>query len=226
MAIETITAPLTAQQARELTDEVRSDVANLWLKVLILYEGAAHAALDYPSWHEYWETEFGGEGSRGNQYITAGRVCRVLARAGLPLPTNDATARALSPVMRSQPEKVVEIWKVALEESGGKPTGVQVKRLAEPFRQKKQRHLPRSADGRTIRAMRHGVGGNLRDARTCVGEAHAAIAAALATRPADTLVRDWISQAQAIAEEVDLIVAKLAAANFANAIVQGADSSE
>jgi hypothetical protein len=51
--------PLTAQEARELTDEVKAVAAGLWRRLLRLYEGGAHTALGYASWHAYCAVEFG-----------------------------------------------------------------------------------------------------------------------------------------------------------------------
>jgi hypothetical protein len=39
---------LTAIEARRLTDEVKADAQRLWAKLLCLYQGGAHTALDIP----------------------------------------------------------------------------------------------------------------------------------------------------------------------------------
>ena len=50
MAMERAERPLSREQARALTDEVKADVIALWVKLLTLYEGGAHTALGYASW--------------------------------------------------------------------------------------------------------------------------------------------------------------------------------
>jgi hypothetical protein len=133
------TAPaLTQDEARRLTDEVREDVRTLWAKVLDLYERGAHLALDYPNWGAYWEAEFGQSRGRGEQLVRAGRVTRELERASLPLPTNDLVARQLAPLLRSNAERLPELWSQAIEASDGKPTARQVRELVEPYRVKRQ----------------------------------------------------------------------------------------
>jgi hypothetical protein len=204
-----ITAPLTPEQARELTEEVRNDIANLWLKVLMLFEGAAHAALDYESWREYWEAEFGTNGTRGEQYIRAGRVCRALAHHGLQLPGNDATARALTPILRTAPGELPDVWRKALEESDGKPTGAQVRKLAEPYRETRPTKVERSADGRSIRRLRNAVGGRVRDVHNELEAANKAVEAALLTCPPDTLVRDWLHHAEEAMRELETLTEAL-----------------
>lgn len=213
MAIEpttttTITAPLTREQARELTDEVKSDVSTLWMKVLTLYEGAAHVALDYESWREYWEVEFGSSGTRGEQMLRSGRVARALERHQLPLPTSDAIARALTPVLRYAPDELPKVWNQALKESGGNPTGVQVRKLTDPFRKGKQgaRREETTADGRSIRRLRGAVGAKLHYAHRDLILIQEAVPNALRTSPPQTMVQDWITEAEKCKGDLDKII--------------------
>lgn len=46
-------------EARRLTDQVKRDAQALWRKLIELYEGGAHTALNYTNWHEYCKAEFG-----------------------------------------------------------------------------------------------------------------------------------------------------------------------
>lgn len=130
MTPDEVLAPvLTREQARTLTDEVKADAQALWTRVLELYEGGAHLALDYASWRSYWETEFGGDGSRGDQFVRAGRVVRQLNPGeNFPLPANDAVARELTPLL-GRPVELERAWRTAVEIAEGQPTAAQVREL-------------------------------------------------------------------------------------------------
>lgn len=71
--------PLSANEARRITDEVKADAAALWTKLLRLYGGEAHIALGHTSWGAYFEQEFGQKKSRGYQLLESGRVLRALS---------------------------------------------------------------------------------------------------------------------------------------------------
>ena len=49
---------LGPSEARRLTDQVKRDAKALWRKLGELYNGGAHTALGYSSWHAYCEAEF------------------------------------------------------------------------------------------------------------------------------------------------------------------------
>lgn len=49
---------LTVEDARRLTDDIRSAMEMIWEKVRIAYVGRAWAALDYASWEDYCTAEF------------------------------------------------------------------------------------------------------------------------------------------------------------------------
>lgn len=51
---------LTADEARELVDGIKSRVADVWRSVTIAYTGRAWLALGYRTWDEMCETEFDG----------------------------------------------------------------------------------------------------------------------------------------------------------------------
>lgn len=196
-------ARFSAEEARELTEQVRREASTLWLRVLELYEGGAHIALGYGSWRRYWEGEFGGSGARGEQMIRAGRVARALVEAGLPLPANDTTARQLVPVLNRAPEDLPAIWQRAVD-AHGQPTGRQVRDLVEPYRKQPDRapHSTRNdpADyerrGYT-RRTRGVVAHALEQARGAAELVRAGLVDALLTDPEPERVHDWLEQAQA-----------------------------
>lgn len=115
---------LSETQARELTDEVKSDAEALWRKLVELYEGEAHLALGYTSWGAYFETEFGGSRARAYQLLEAGRVLEAVQNFGLK-PANDHQARELAPLLK-QPEVLREAWSEVIEENP-EPTAADVR---------------------------------------------------------------------------------------------------
>jgi hypothetical protein len=50
---------LSVEQARTLTDQIAFGLGGMWQLVKQAYEGRAWVALDYPSWDEYCDNEFG-----------------------------------------------------------------------------------------------------------------------------------------------------------------------
>jgi hypothetical protein len=153
-------AQMSRDEALAATDEVRHDFGVLWNKVLDLYERGAHIALNYSSWGEYWSTEFGVSGARGEQLVRAGRVARELERAGLPLPANDLTARQLLPVLRSAPDELAPLWQRALDQHG-KPNARQVQAMVAPYRRARQHGRECSADAACADEARPQRGGAL-----------------------------------------------------------------
>jgi hypothetical protein len=90
-------------EARQLTDEVKRDAEALWRKLLRLYQGQAHLALGYVSWHAYCDAEFGFGQSRSYQLLDAGRVLDVLDSTTVEWrPANEAQARELVPLLADE----------------------------------------------------------------------------------------------------------------------------
>jgi hypothetical protein len=118
---------LSAESARVLTDEVKSDAATLWAKLLRLYEGGAHKALGYPSWGNYYEAEFGQSGRQGYQILEAARVSAALSETHFTETPSQNAARELVPVLKEDPEHVGEVWAEVIEEHGPEPTAAQVR---------------------------------------------------------------------------------------------------
>jgi hypothetical protein len=194
-------AQMSRDEALAATDEVRHDFGVLWNKVLDLYERGAHIALNYSSWGEYWSTEFGVSGARGEQLVRAGRVARELERAGLPLPANDLTARQLLPVLRSAPDELAPLWQRALDQHG-KPNARQVQAMVAPYRQTRDSTGADEAQTRRsqTKRARNVVTHSLDAARTAAEAASAGLEAALATEPTDKLRDEWAHDARHCAQ--------------------------
>lgn len=203
---------MTEAEARDATDRVLHDFGLLWNKVLDLYERGAHIALGYPTWGHYWEGEFAMSPARGEQLVRAGRVARELERAGLPLPRNDLTARALAPVLRSHPDKLPELWGRAVQQHGV-PNARQVKAIVEPFRRTHGGRARASRDSITQAASTRRKRGALRRALDdAVGAAEAALASvddALATGPETEMAAEWREMAKLCSQRMMELMRKL-----------------
>jgi hypothetical protein len=114
-------------EARRLTDGVKRDAQALWRKLIELYEGGAHTALNYPSWAEYCKAEFGFGRSHSYQLLDAGRVA-----GAIPQLRTEAQARELVPVLRQEDEEaVVDLWCELREEYGEQLTAEKVRAAVE-----------------------------------------------------------------------------------------------
>jgi hypothetical protein len=115
-------------EARLLTDEVKDDAANLWAKLLRLYQGGAHIALGYSSWGAYYEAEFGQSGRQGYRLLEAAKVVAELPSDQL---VTESVARELAPVLREDPEQVGEVWDEAVDRFGEQPTAAEVRTVVQ-----------------------------------------------------------------------------------------------
>lgn len=215
MAVQTGAEPvirpaLTEQEARQLTDAVKRDLAATWVNCLDLYEGQAHLALGYGSWRAYWEAEFGQSGTRGEQLVRAGRVARALTEAGMKPPANDTVARQLLPVLRKEPERLPDIWAQALEMGAGRPSGREVQELVETI-QPTERSAAVSQRGLT-RRTRNTVGAALKRAHVSADAAAEALDQALATDPGMERLVGWLLHAEEALEALEDVIARLEAA--------------
>lgn len=102
-------APLSAEAARSLTDEVKRDAEALWFKLVELYEGKAWKALGHNSWGDYFKVEFGQSRRRGYELLTAGKVLGELSAEFRTLPKNEGQANELAPLLR-EPEQLRDAW--------------------------------------------------------------------------------------------------------------------
>jgi len=72
------TTPLSAVDAREITDRIRGRLSDLKQDVLTAYEGRVHIALGYPSWEMYVAQELGVERAYTYKLMHAARAERRL----------------------------------------------------------------------------------------------------------------------------------------------------
>jgi hypothetical protein len=122
---------LGPSEARRLTDEIKRDTEALWQKLVELYEGGAHTALGYSSWHAYCEAEFGMGQSRSYQLLDAGRVAHALhSTNGETAPLNERQARELAPLINDQ-DKLAELWSEVRAEHGERMTAGKVRTAVE-----------------------------------------------------------------------------------------------
>lgn len=149
---------LTIGAARLLTDEVKADAAELWAKLLTLYEGEAHLALGYSSWGAYYEAEFGQSRGHGYMLLRTAEVREIAASVpGHTGPGSVKVARELAP-LRSEPERLREAWSDAVERHGDQPTAEQVREVVRDLRP-----TPGQLDGEVTRRPVDHVAAALRE---------------------------------------------------------------
>lgn len=117
---------LSFDEARTLTDEVKRDAEALWLKLVRLYEGNAHGALGYSSWHAYCQTEFGFGQSHAYRLLDAGRVAELFPHGGM----NERQARELVPLLDDEAE-LLETWRELRERYGDRLTAEKVRQAVQ-----------------------------------------------------------------------------------------------
>jgi hypothetical protein len=129
-----LAAALGPSEARRLTDEVKRDAQALWTKLLRLYEGGAHQALNYPSWAAYCEAEFEIGKSHAYRLLEAGHVLAALeahSPMGDSVGLNERQARELAQVGRDHgPEAVAAVYVKARERSKGKIEAATIREFA------------------------------------------------------------------------------------------------
>jgi hypothetical protein len=123
---EALVPILGPSEARRLTDAVKRDAEALWRKLVELYEGGAHTALGYSSWHAYCEAEFDMGQSRSYQLLDAGRVALVIDSTNGGM--NERQARELA---RLGEAEVVEVWHELRAEHDEKLTTEKVRTAVE-----------------------------------------------------------------------------------------------
>lgn len=117
-AVAVAVVELTEPEARELTDQIASNVENLWQLIGTAFERKAWSALGYSSWEGYTETEFGMSRGQAYRLVDQARTVAALeAAAGLEPGTLGAdvvSARAaadLKPVLEEVVEQVADATK-------------------------------------------------------------------------------------------------------------------
>lgn len=94
--------PLSEENARALTDTIRSAADVLWVLIARAHAGKAWLALGYATWADYVETEFDMSRSRSYQLLDQGRVVREIESAvpnGTKVMLSEAAARDLKGVL-------------------------------------------------------------------------------------------------------------------------------
>ena len=94
--------PLNADEARTLTDAIKSATEVLWVLIARAHAGKAWNALGYPTWEEYVRAEFDISRSRSYQLLDQGRVIREIEAAvpeGTEVHLSEAAARDLKGVL-------------------------------------------------------------------------------------------------------------------------------
>lgn len=120
------TGSLTRAAARALTDEVKADAAELWIKMLRLYEGDAHKALGYSSWGAYCEAEFEMGRDYSYRLLRAARVAEALSELTIVnSPPSEGVARELVPLL-DEPERLRKVWEEVVEKYE-QPTAAQIR---------------------------------------------------------------------------------------------------
>lgn len=112
---------LTKDEARALTEEIRSDFIRLPQKILLAYRGEIWTALGYESFREWGTQEYGIAKTQVYQLLNYARVEESLS-AIAEKPLNEAQARELAPLV-DQPEALREVFASATEaaKAEGKP---------------------------------------------------------------------------------------------------------
>jgi len=123
-------AALTPDAARALTDEVRQRTAEIWAKLLSLYEGGAHTALGYESWGAYFEAEFDQSYNYGYRLLKSAEVVAQLPM-GNSQPSSERVARELVPVLLAEPEAVEGVWGEIVEQHGPGATAAQARAVVK-----------------------------------------------------------------------------------------------
>lgn len=125
------TTELTADEARELTNEIKASAERMYALLLRAHEGRAWSALGYDSWREYAMAEFGMSQSHAYRLLDQARVIRVIeADADSPIGElpNESQARELTKLPESEQP---DAWRTALERTNGKPTAAAVREVSE-----------------------------------------------------------------------------------------------
>ncbi|MFN8454820.1 MAG: hypothetical protein U0401_09160 [Anaerolineae bacterium] len=125
-----IFVPMTETEARQLVNEIKTDIVAVGQKLLELYEREGWRALGYANWRECVMTEFEFQKSHVYRLLDFARLERNLSPIGekYPLPANEAQAR---PLAKLSAEQQRQVWTVAVETApAGHLTAAHVERTA------------------------------------------------------------------------------------------------
>lgn len=128
---EIATTGLTADEARQLTAEIKGAAERIYSLLLRANEGRAWSALGYGSWRDYAMAEFGMSQSYAYRLLDQARVVRDIEAASVSpigeLP-NESQARELAKLPEADR---ADVWAEAVERTGGKPTAKVVSDVAK-----------------------------------------------------------------------------------------------
>lgn len=128
-------APMTAEEARDITNRINQAAGELWRLLLEAYERQAWRALGYASWKAYVESEFTITRQRAYQLLDQGRVIRLLQEAAGDVSTTvDISERAARGIKPSLPEVTAQIRERV--ESGAAPEEA-VREVVDAHRKKR-----------------------------------------------------------------------------------------
>jgi hypothetical protein len=155
--VAVVSAQLSLEEARALTDQAREQARELWRTLLRLYEGGAHTALGYASWAEYFNAEFRqrepGDRLDPKHPYRLLRAARLEAEISVHVDTEgmrEAHARVLAPLDASMREEIAR--RVAAEGGFGAVSAGRVREIRDEVA-----GLRRVAGGRLVwdeRALR------------------------------------------------------------------------
>lgn len=186
---------LTSQQARRLTDEVKSDAVALWAKLASLYRGQAHLALGYTSWASYCAAEFAMSDATAYRLLQAARVVEQLPMGSSPM-SSERVARELTPLL-GEPEQLQEVWEEAVERHGPKPTAAEVREVVEEIHNHRAQGTGENewyTPPRYIEAARALLGTIDLDPASSEIAQDTIRAASYFTREEDGLTREWVGR--------------------------------
>lgn len=125
------TTELTADEARELTSQIKGTAERMYSLLLRAHEGRAWSALGYESWRDYAMAEFGMSQSHAYRLLDQARVIREIeAASDSPMGEipNERQARELLSVPEGER---AEVWRETVERTEGRPTAAAVREVSE-----------------------------------------------------------------------------------------------
>ncbi|MBN7758954.1 hypothetical protein JYP46_19170 [Nitratireductor aquimarinus] len=141
-----VSADLTKQEAKEITDRIRDSIEKTYELVLRAYERKAWKALGYKTWEAYVQTEFDMSRRRSYQLLDQGRVIRAIEEAagGNVNHGTQISERDAREIKSKLPEIKEEIR--SRVEAGQEPDRAAEKAIAEAKRAEKEKAKAEKAE--------------------------------------------------------------------------------
>lgn len=105
-----MTAQLSYDEARKLTDKIKVGLSDTWKLVKEAYQNRADRVLNYPSWDEYCRAEFGTSWLRVPRENRP-EIVKELSLAGM----------GVRPIASAMGIKPTTVWRAAQQATGGVP---------------------------------------------------------------------------------------------------------